>query len=232
MQESDDRKTRRSRIARAAAERLASGRAREVDEAVELAKRALRGEVRGGDRDLEPTRKELRAHAQALEESQVGAEGRRRRVAEALGEVISVLRALEPLAEVAGDGAPDGAPDEAPRPAPAAYGRAARGEFDLDPIAHLRVVTSARPGLIADHLERSGCVSTGSGGVDCHAIETRYGMMDELCFDGVGVGFRIVRIPPRMRVDPNLDLIRGRRVERAEIAALERLRARIEPRRE
>lgn len=289
----------RDRLARAAVERLASGRALGIDDALAHAARSL-----GLDRRADlPTRRELRAHAQAFEESQVGPEGRRRRIADALDEVVAVLRLLEQLRDRGNlrtredlppreglrtredssspeqQGVPEqnrnladlgnlehlGNPEDLgnieklgtlaqsrgladlQRPAriagprdsrgidalhdvdarrgavdlspPAVYGRAARAELDLDPVAHVRVTSPLAPGRIAAFLEAAG-----HDGVDCGSIETRYGRMDELRFDGARIAFRIVRVPPRMAVDADSDLVTGRRVDHAGREELERRR--------
>lgn len=211
MRDPDRRRSNRTRLARAAIERLSAGRAGEIDEAIERAAREL-GLDRRADR---PTRRELRAHAQAFEESQVGLEGRLRRIADALDEAVRVMTELESI--VARDDAPD-------RPPPLAFGRIVRGELDLDPSASLRVTTAISCGRLAGALEDRGWKD-----VACGSIPSRYGRLDELRFDGEHASFHVIRIPPRMRVDPDLDLVHGRRIERADAATLARLRDRMRP---
>jgi len=191
-------------IARRAVRMLAGGRAESVDDAVERAMRELRlppGTIR-------PTRARLRAHAQALEESEAGEAGRLLRVEETGDEVLRVLSLVEEFLLTSD-------PGQADRPPPRVYGRAARGEFDLDPKVHVRVVTDVAAHRIARWLEESGLGETAVG-----TMRTRYGALDEIRFGTALAEYSIARIPPRARIDPALDLVRGNAVESAEYETL------------
>ena len=172
-------------IARASVRALLAGRADSVDAAIDLAMAESRA-PHGGQR---PSRAQLRAHAQAIEESEEGEISRALRIEATLQEALDVLSTLEETL-ISAD---PGRSDERTAPAPAVYGRAARGELDLDPSVHIRVVTALPP----------------------HVLETRYGRLDEIVFDGRHAAYRIARIPPRARIDPRTDLVRGKPVESA-----------------
>ncbi|MFM7051654.1 MAG: hypothetical protein ACKOYN_05920 [Planctomycetota bacterium] len=186
-------------VARRAARILAEGRAADVEGAVD---RAMH-EAGLPARAPRPTRAMLRAHAQGAEEEQDGAEARRARIADALTEACEVLAVLEEAVLLED-------PEGDLRPIPEVYGRAARGHFDLDPTVHVRVVTSLAAGRLADHLSRAGL-----GDAACGALRSRYGMLDQLVLDGAQAEFRILRIPPRMKVDPDRDVVRLDRVDHA-----------------
>ena len=51
-------------------------------------------------------------------------------------------------------------------------------------------------------------------------IDTRYGHLDEITFDGEYARYSIARIPPRARIDADADLYRGNPVEHADFEAL------------
>lgn len=194
----------RSEVARAAVRALAEGRAADLADAVE---RGI-AEMGASPRGRRPTRAELRAHAQAHEESTVGTAGRGRRIAAVLEEALEVLSILEQTV-VSRD------PEGCARRPPAVYGRAARGELDLDPIVHVRVETSLSAATLAQALFDHGAPDP-----TCGSIETRYGRLDEIRLDGAESAFRIVRIPPRMTVDRDRDLVRGVPIEHADYEQL------------
>lgn len=104
--------------------------------------------------------------------------------------------------------------DAADRAAPAVYGRAVRGEFDLDPTVHIRVVSECAAHIFAEALTRAGF-----GEVSVGTIATRYGNLDEITFDGEHARVRITRVPPRARIDPDTDLVRGKPTEHADFEA-------------
>ena len=191
-------------IARLAVRVLAAGRADSVDDAIE---RAV-FESRAGARTQRPTRAQLRAHAQALEESEAGELARLLRIEATVREALSVLSALEETLIVHDR-------DFADHAAPAVYGRAARGEFDLDPAVHARVVTAVPAHVLAQALSDAGF-----GETEVHAIDTRYGHLDEISFATELARYRIVRVPPRAPVDARTDLVRGQPVEHADFEAL------------
>ncbi|MFM7260592.1 MAG: hypothetical protein ACKO3W_08310 [bacterium] len=194
-----------ARIARRAVERLAEGRSEAIGDAVDDAARELRASA--GFR--RPTRSELRAHAQAHEES-LGPGVRERRIAATLEEALEVLAVLEACV-LARD------PDGTDRPAPEIYGRAALGELDLDPSVHIRVTTSLSIGVLAAALVEAGLSDPAFG-----LIESRYGRLDRLESEGALANYRVSRIPPGLRVDPDCDLVGGQRVVHAGFEALSR----------
>ncbi len=157
-----------------------------------------------------PTILELRKHAQALEESRVGEHGRLQRIVEVLEEALEFLSALE-RAVVSFD------PEGVDRRPPEVYGRAVHGELDLDPVVHMRVETSVRTHVLAGELAKLA-----RGEVECRALSTRHGMIDELCVDTSLASYRMLRIPPRMGVDPDLSVTRGERVPHAGYEELSR----------
>ena len=201
----EDDRSDSARIARRAVERLSEGRSESVGDAVDDAARELR--ARAGVR--RPTRAELRAHAQAHEES-LGPGVRARRVVDTLEEALEVLAALEECV-IARD------PEGSERPAPEVYGRAALGELDLDPIVHIRVVTSLSIGDLA-----AAVVGAGLAEPEFETADSRYGRIDRLTSESALARYRITRISPGMRVDPDRDLVSGQRVVHAGFEAISR----------
>lgn len=199
-----------SELAREAVRALAEGRSASVDDAI---RRAY--DVTGIDtRTRRPTRAELRAHAQAFEESEHGEVGRLLRIDATFEEAGEVLAALEATVLARES-------DGVSLPAPEVYGRAARGLFDLDPVVHARVTTSLSAAVLAQALFEAGFDDP-----TCGSIDTRYGRIDEIAFDGEFARYRILRIPPRMGVDPGRDVVRGNRVDHADFTTLAALRSR------
>jgi len=199
-----------SELAREAVRALAEGRSASVDDAI---RRAY--DVTGIDtRTRRPTRAELRAHAQAFEESEHGEVGRLLRIDATFEEAGEVLAALEATVLARES-------DGMSLPAPEVYGRAARGLFDLDPVVHARVTTSLSAAVLAQALFEAGFDDP-----TCGSIDTRYGRIDEIAFDGEFARYRILRIPPRMGVDPGRDVVRGNRVDHADFTTLAALRSR------
>jgi len=191
-------------IARRAVRMLAGGRAGSVDDAVERAMRELRlppGTAR-------PTRARLRAHAQALEESEAGEAGRLLRIDDTVGEILRVLSLLEEFLVTNDASAADHA-------APRVYGRAARAEFDLDPQVHMRIVTDLPAHRLAQWLADGGIGETEVG-----TLRSRFGALDEIRFETSLARYALVRVPPRARIDPALDLVRGRPVDSADFEEL------------
>lgn len=194
-------------VARAAVRALAEGRARSVDDAIDHAIEEQSRGLRTG-RIPRPSRALLRAHAQAMEESAHGDLARRIRIESTLQEILSVLSALDEL-RIVHD------PEHADRPGPRVYGRAARAEFDLDPTVRIRIVTA-----VPAHVLAQGLADSGFGDTEVAAIETKYGMLDQICFATSEAEYRVTRIPPRMQVDPRIDLTKGKPVESADFEAL------------
>ena len=155
-----------------------------------------------------PSRALLRAHAQAMEESQAGDLARKLRIEATMHEALGVLSILEESLITHDRDAADHAP-------PAVYGRAVRGEFDLDPSVHIRVITT-----IGAHVLAQSICDAKLGEAEVKAIDTRYGHLDEITFDGEYARYSIARIPPRARIDADADLYRGNPVEHADFEAL------------
>jgi hypothetical protein len=195
-----------AQLARAAVRALAEGRAAGVENAID---RAF-DETRIDPRTRRPTRAELRAHARSHEESEHGELGRLLRVDAALVEASEVLAQLEETV-IARE------PHGADHPPPEIYGRAALGHFDLDPAVHIRVTTSLPTATIAQAL-----FDAGFDDPTCRSIETRHGRLDEISFAGEYAQYRIVRIPPRMGVDRDRDLVRGKPVEHSDFSGIAR----------
>lgn len=193
-----------SELARAAVRALAEGRAPDVERAVDLAYDLTRIDPR----TRRPTRAELRAHAQALEESEAGEASRNQRIGATLVEVSEVLANLEQT--VLGREA-----HGTDLPPPEVYGRAARGEFDLDPTVHIRVTTSLPVSQLAQALFEAGFDDP-----LCRSVATRHGRLDEIAFEGEHARYSIVRIPPRMKVDRGRDLVHGKPVDHADFSAI------------
>jgi hypothetical protein len=172
-------------VARAAVRALAAGRAQRVDDAIDLAIHETRARS-----TRRPSRAMLRAHAQALEESEHGPLARHLRREACIDECLTLLAVLE-QAVLAHD------PEGDARPAPTVHGRAALGHFDLDPSVHARVVTALPSSALAQAI-----VDAGFDEPHCTSVATRYGRIDELCFAGASATYRLRRIPPALRVDP------------------------------
>lgn len=198
-------------LARAAVRALAEGRAEGVDNAIDRAY----DETRVDPRTRRPTRAELRAHARAHEESEHGELGRLLRIDAALVEASEVLARLEETVLAR-------EPHGADHPPPEIYGRAAHGHFDLDPAVHIRVTTTLPVSTIAQAL-----FDAGFDDPTCRSIETRHGRLDEISFEGEHARYSIVRIPPRMGVDRDRDLVRGKPVEHGDFSAIARQLAQL-----
>jgi hypothetical protein len=200
-----------SELARAAVRALAEGRADGVESAIDRAYE----ETRVDPRARRPTRAELRAHARAFEESEQGEIGRLLRIDAALVEASEVLARLEETVIALEAHGTD-------LPAPEIYGRAALGHFDLDPVVHIRVTTALPVSTIAQAL-----FDAGFDDPSCRSIETRHGRLDEIAFAGEHARYSVVRVPPRMAVDPDRDLVKGRPVEHVDFSGVTRQLARL-----
>lgn len=199
-----DRSDHRDEAARRAAEHLRRGRARTPEEAIERA-------AAEGPRAHRPTRAQLRAHAQALEESEVGTQGRDQRIAATLREALALLASLEEAVLV-------GDPDGVDRPPPELHGRSARGEFDFDPVIHARVTTALSPRGIADALAGAGFED-----IQCGSVHSRHGVLDRIHGLGAHAAISVIRIPPALRVERDLDLVDGGRVPHASFECVARM---------
>lgn len=198
-------------IARRAVERFAEGQDLSIEDAVDDARR----ELRGSEHARRPTRSELRAHAQAYEES-LGPDVRPQRLRATFGEVLDVLASLEGLV-LREDR------DGIERPTPEVYGRAALGEFDLDPVVHIRLTTTLAAAAIARTL-----VGLGLEEPAFTTIESRVGRLDRIDTSSALAEYRVLRIPPGVSIDPDVDLLRGQRIPHAGFEELSRRIARFE----
>jgi hypothetical protein len=174
------------RIAQDAAQRLREGRATDIADAI----RGAVGHLRLHDADL-PSHALVRQITQAMEQSQLGAEGyadsmrtRDRQLADAMELLASALGAHVTVA-----------------------GRAARGEFDADPRAHLRVVTDQRIGAAAAAL-----VAEGWAEPEFTTLDTSFGRCDQLHSRKDGLGLTLTRIPSALahHADDAHDMVTGR----------------------
>jgi hypothetical protein len=198
-------------IARRAVERLAEGQDLSIEDAVDDARR----ELRSTEHARRPTRSELRAHAQAYEES-LGPDVRPQRLRATFGEMLDLLATLEALV-LRED------PDGIERPAPQVYGRAALGEFDLDPVVHIRLTTTLTSASIARTLVEFGLEEPAFT-----TIESRVGRLDQIDTSSARSEYRVLRIPPSVLIDPDLDLLRGKRIPHAGFEELSRRFSRFE----
>lgn len=199
----------RSEIARRAVERLADGRERPTSESISDALDNARRELRLPEGTRHPKRSELRAHAQAHEES-LGPEVRVRRIRATYEEILEILAALEALVLQQDR-------DGISRPSPEVYGRAAVGELDLDPVVHIRVTTMLPIAAIANVL-----VTIGLAEPSFTTLESRVGRLDRIDTASTLAEYRILRLPPKVPVDPELDLVRGVRVPHARFEEISR----------
>lgn len=199
----------RSEIARRAVGRLADGGERPTSESISDALESSRRELRLPEGTRHPKRSELRAHAQAYEES-LGPEVRARRIRATLEEILEVLAALEALVLQQDR-------DGMERPLPEVYGRAALGELDLDPVVHIRVTTILPSAAIANVL-----VAIGLEEPSFATLESRVGRLDRIDTASELAEYRVLRLPPRIPIDPELDLVRGVRVPHARFEDISR----------
>jgi hypothetical protein len=102
-------------------------------------------------------------------------------------------------------------------------GRAARGEFDADPRAHLRIVTDRRIGTAAAAL-----VAAGWDEPEFTTLETTFGRCDQLHSQKDGLALTLTRIPTALasHADDSHDIVTGKPTVVATVAQV-RSRARI-----
>lgn len=174
------------RIAQEAAQRLRGGKAHDIADAI----RGAVGHLRLHDAQL-PSHALVRQIAQAMELSETGsrayADAMRARDAQLVAVMELLERALGAQVTVAG--------------------RAARGEFDADPRAHLRVVTDRRIGDAA-----AAVVSAGWDEPKFTTLEAAFGRCDQLHTRQDGLGLTLTRIPTalaRHAGDPH-DMVTGK----------------------
>jgi hypothetical protein len=114
-------------------------------------------------------------------------------------------------------------PDGIERPTPQVYGRAALGEFDLDPVVHIRLTTTLTSASIARTLVEFGLEEPAFT-----TIESRVGRLDQIDTSSARSEYRVLRIPPSVLIDPDLDLLRGKRIPHAGFEELSRRFSRFE----
>jgi hypothetical protein len=174
------------RIAQEAAQRLRQGKATDIADAI----RGAVGHLRLHDADL-PSHALVRQITQALDQSQLGAEGyaesMRARDAQLVAVMELLASALDAHVTVAG--------------------RAARGEFDADPRAHLRMVTDHRIGVAAAAL-----VGAGWDEPEFTTLNTTFGRCDQLHSRKDGLGLTLTRIPSALahHADDARDMVTGK----------------------
>ncbi len=190
------------RIAQEAARRLREGKALDIADAI----RGAVGHLRLRDADL-PSHALVRQVTQVMQQAEIGAEAYAESVQARDRQLISVMellaQALDAHVTVAG--------------------RAARGEFDADPRAHLRIVTDRRIGAAAAAL-----VAAGWDEPEFTTLETTFGRCDQLHSQKEGLALTITRIPTALasHADDAHDMVTGKPTVVA-TAAQVRSRARI-----
>lgn len=190
------------RIAQEAARRLREGKAHDIADAI----RGAVGHLRLHDADL-PSHSLVRQVAQAMQQAEIGAEAYAESVQARDRQLVAVMdlleRALGAHATVAG--------------------RAARGEFDADPRAHVRIVTDRRIGAAAAAL-----VAAGWDEPEFTTLDASIGRCDQLHSRKDGLALTLTRIPTALasHADELRDLVTGKPTAIA-TAAQVRSRARI-----
>ncbi len=193
---------RTERIAQEAARRLREGKAHGIADAI----RGAVGHLRLRDADL-PSHALVRQVAQAMQQAEFGAEAYAESVQARDRQLIAVMellaQALDAYVTVAG--------------------RAARGEFDADPRAHLRIVSDRRIGAAAVTL-----VAAGWDEPEFTTLDTAFGRCDQLHSQRDGLALTLTRIPTALapHADDAHDMVTGKPTTVA-TAAHVRSRARI-----
>ncbi len=174
------------RIAHEAARRLREGKAHDIADAI----RGAVGHLRLRDADL-PSHALVRQVTQAMQQAEFGAEAYAESVQARDRQLIDVMellaQALDAYVTVAG--------------------RAARGEFDADPRAHLRIVTDRRIGAAAAAL-----VAAGWDEPEFTTLETTFGRCDQLHSRKEGLALTLTRIPTALAPhgDDAHDMVTGK----------------------
>ena len=177
---------RTQRIAQEAARRLREGKAADIADAI----RGAVGHLRLHDADL-PSHSLVRQISQAMQQAEVGAEAYAESVHARDRQLVA---AMDLLAQALGAHV-------------TVAGRAARGEFDADPRAHLRVVTDRRIGAAAAAL-----VAAGWEEPEFTTLEATFGRCDQLHSRKDGLGLTLTRIPMALapHADDARDIVTGR----------------------
>lgn len=184
-----------TRIATLAAQLVADGRVRTVDEAIRIASERLDAPPRSA-----PTAGVVRQHLQPMLMQTLGAEGyaaMTRRRLEVAEEVMTVLAERIDVLDVV------------------LAGRAAAGHLDGDLALHIRVYTRRRIGELAQDL-----VDVGFAEPRFVTAETRFGRLDRLVFADGDVDVVVTRCLPEQRGEAGKDLFTGKPVAHVRIDAL------------
>lgn len=190
------------RIAQEAARRLREGKAHGIADAI----RGAVGHLRLHDADL-PSHALVRQVAQAMQQAEIGAEAYAESVQARDRQLVAVM---DLLAQALGAHV-------------TVAGRAARGEFDADPRAHLRIVTDRRIGAAAAAL-----VAAGWDEPEFTTLDAAIGRCDQLHSQKDGLALTLTRIPTALapHADDARDIVTGKPTAVA-TAAQVRSRARI-----
>ena len=174
------------RIAQEAAQRLRDGKARDIADAI----RGAVGHLRLHDAHL-PSHALVRQITQAMHLSEVGSQA----YADSMRAHDAQLAAvMELLATCLGAHV-------------IVAGRAARGQFDADPRAHLRIVTDRRIGDAA-----AAVVAAGWDEPEFATLDATFGRCDQLHTRKDGLGLTLTRIPKALagHADDPHDLVTGK----------------------
>ena len=193
---------RTQQIAQEAALRLREGKAHDIADAI----RGAVGHLRLRDAEL-PSHALVRQVTQAMQQAEIGtqayAESLQARDRQLVDVMELLAQALDAHVTVAG--------------------RAARGEFDADPRAHLRIVTDRRIGAAAAAL-----VAAGWDEPEFTTLDSTFGRCDQLHSQKEGLALTLTRIPTALspHADDAHDIVTGKPTVVA-TAAQVRSRARI-----
>ncbi|MSR42182.1 MAG: hypothetical protein EXS10_09840 [Phycisphaerales bacterium] len=182
-------------LAAAAVRLFRKGGAPSVDQAIRIVASRM-----GMENFPRPSHSDLRKHAQAQEEEEIGVEGREARIQ---SQLFAALHLLEALA------------GRFPGSNPLLLGRAARGQLDLDPALHLRIDTDSDAPHVAQALVDLGC-----GEAKCTSQQITKGRVDRFDAECAGVPLSLLRIPSAMRVSFGIDAVSGRPIACVDAAGL------------
>jgi hypothetical protein len=174
------------RIAQDAAQRLREGRATDIADAI----RGAVGHLRLHDANL-PSHALVRQITQAIMQSEMGSDAYAESVR---ARDVQLVAVMELLASALGAHV-------------TVAGRAARGEFDADPRAHLRVVSDQRIGAAAAAL-----VGAGWDEPEFTTLNTTFGRCDQLHSRKAGLALTLTRIPSALahHADDAHDMVTGK----------------------
>lgn len=186
-----------TRIATLAAQLVADGRVRTVDEAIRIASERLDAPPRSA-----PTAGVVRQHLQPMLMQTLGAEGYPAMTRERLELAESAMTVLATPTETLDV---------------VLAGRAAKGQLDGDLTLHIRVYTRRRIAAIAQDL-----VDAGFEEPRFATAATRFGRLDRLEIDDGRTTISITRCLPEQRREADLDLFSGARIPILRLPELEK----------